>query len=295
MVKKTSGLRNSRNTMNRGSTKIPHLKSKIPNFIRGIWQRSRFVWVILFASLLLSGCVNYDLGVNFDSPNHGTIVQHIKLGERLVSFSGEEASEWLNSIERRARKLQGKTLRMSSEEIAVRIPFNNGKELQVKFNEFFQPTATKKGQGKNAEAESELPKIESNLIVNQNNFLLMERNRLIYDLDLRSLSLIATDNNVLVNPGSVLDLEFTLNTPWGAKLVEEESETVLQAESRNDGKQLVWQLIPGQLNHIDVVFWLPSPIGIGAVVIILFVTLGTYLRYSFMPDPTIKLAPTEQS
>jgi hypothetical protein len=295
MVDKTSGLKNSRDSINRASTKIPNPKSKIQNFIRGVWQRTRFVWLIVFASLLLSGCVNYDVGVNFDSPNHGIIAQHIKLGERLVSFSGDSASEWLNSIERRARKLQGKTLRMSNEEIAVTIPFNNGKDLQVKFNDFFKPQNPNKAKKNQTQAESELPKIESNLIVNQNNFLLLERNRLIYDLDLRSLSLIATDNNVLVNPGSVLDLEFTLNIPWGAKLVEEESETVLQPESSNDGKQLVWQLIPGQLNHIDVVFWLPSPIGIGSVFIILLVAGGIYLRYTFMPDPTIRFAATEKS
>jgi len=41
----------------------------------------------------------------------GEIVQHIKLGERLMSFSGDSAQEWLNSIERRTQQLQGKTKR----------------------------------------------------------------------------------------------------------------------------------------------------------------------------------------
>jgi len=60
-------------------------------------------------------------------------VQHIKLGERLTSFSGDSAQEWLNSIERRAQQLQGKTKR-SNQEVTVTIPFNNGAELEAKFN-----------------------------------------------------------------------------------------------------------------------------------------------------------------
>jgi hypothetical protein len=83
--------------------------------------------------------VEYDVGVTFNSPHRGEIVQHIKLGERLTSFSGDSAQEWLTSIERRVRQLQGKTKRVSNEEITVTIPFNNGAELEAKFNEFFNP------------------------------------------------------------------------------------------------------------------------------------------------------------
>ncbi len=103
-------------------------------------------WVVLLASLLLSGCVNYDVGVNFDNSNHGELVQHIKLGERLTSFSGDYVYEWLNSIERRARKLEGKTKRISPEEIIVTIPFSNGQELQQKFNEFFNSRVNQKDE-----------------------------------------------------------------------------------------------------------------------------------------------------
>jgi Protein of unknown function (DUF3153) len=261
---------------------------KLSNLARiaKILVRIRSVLFVLLASLLLSGCVKYDVGVNFNNPNNGELVQHIKLGEKLTSFSGDSVYEWLNSIERRARKLEGKTKRLSKEEIIVTIPFSNGRELQDKFNEFFNSNTNQKAKSP-SETDSELPKIESNLLLYQNNFLLLVRNRLIYDLDLRSLSLISSNGNVLANAGSILDLDFALKTPWGAKNIqhtEQTPENAIAPEKNNN--QLLWKLKPGELNHIEVVFWLPSPLGIGTLLIIFFVWGGLYLRYTFMPDPT---------
>lgn len=268
--------------------KINVLSKRLFQVIRSISGRclgqglsaTRLVGIVLVVSLL-SSCVRYDVGVNFDNPHRGEIVQHIKLGERLTTFSGDSALEWLNSIERRARQLQGKVKRLSNEEIAVTIPFNNGAELEAKFNEFFNPASKKNSSAVTTE---ELPTIDSHFKLNQNNLLLLLRNKLSYDLDLRSLSLISTNNSVLANPGSILDLEFSLNTPWGAKSIEKDSNAV-HPENYQNGRQLVWILKPGQLNHVEAVFWLPSPIGIGTLLIILFVAAGIYLRYNFMPDP----------
>ncbi|KAB8330547.1 DUF3153 domain-containing protein [Scytonema tolypothrichoides VB-61278] len=251
-------------------------KSKIPNPL---------LLIVLVASLLLSGCVNYDIGVNFDNANGGEFVQHIKLEERLTSFSGDSVYEWLNSIERRARKLEGKTRRISNQEVIVSIPFSSGRELQTKYNEFFHPSATQKLESVKSETDSQLPQIDSNLLLFQNNFLLFVRNRLIYDLDLRSLALLSSKGNVLANPGSILDLEFGLNTPWGARNLENTENVILPEKN---GNQLMWKLKTGELNHIEVVFWLPSPLGIGTLFIILFVWAGFYLRYTFLPDPTIQ-------
>ncbi|MEH2078200.1 MAG: DUF3153 domain-containing protein [Nostoc sp.] len=251
-------------------------------------RRNPILWLVLLTSLLLTGCVKYDVGLNFDNSNSGELVQHIKLGERLTSFSGDSVYEWLNSIERRARQLEGKTQRVSQEEIIVTIPFSSGTELQEKFNEFFNPRANQTSESVQSKSDSELPKIESNVLLEQNYFLLLVRNRLIYDLDLRSLSLIASKGNVLANAGSILDLEFSLKTPWGAKNIQL-TETAIEPEK--NGNQLLWRLQPGQLNHIEAVFWLPSPLGIGALLITLFVWGGLYLRYNFMPDPRIQFLP----
>ncbi len=272
-----------------GFAEVLVVGEKLKRVIKMIIRRTGVVWLVLLASLLLSGCVKYDVGVNFDHANSGELVQHIRLGEKLTSFSGDSVYEWLNSIERRARRLEGKSRRISQEELIVSIPFSNGQELQTKYNEFFNPNIKQKA--KSTELESDLPKIESNLLLFQNNFLLLVRNQLIYDLDLRSLALISNNGNVLANAGSILDLEFSLKAPWGAKNIlknDQNAENTVLPE--RNGKQLTWHFNPGELNHIEVVFWLPSPLGIGTLIIILVVWGGLYLRYTFMPNPLLQFA-----
>lgn len=259
----------------------------LKNLFQGISKRARIIFLIALASLLLSGCVKYDVAVNFNNSNYGEFVQHIHLGERLTTFSGDSVYEWLDSIERRARKLDGKIRRLSREEVVVTIPFNNAEELQTKFNKFFNPNLNEKGKYK--DVNTDLPKIESNILLFQNNFLLLVRNKLIYDLDLSSLALISNNGNVLANAASILDLEFSLKTPWGAKNIVEPTKVYAPIPETN-GKQLTWHLNPGTLNHVEVVFWLPSPLGIGALIIILLVVLGIYIRYNILPDPRIQFA-----
>lgn len=242
-------------------------------------MRLRVLWVALFAALFLSGCVNYEVGVNFDNPNQGELVQHIKLGEQLTSFSTATVQEWLDSIERRTRQLQGRTRKISKQELIVTIPFASGAELQEKFNKFFSPI-DKKG-AKATTATQELPEINSRLKVNQNNLLFFVRNRLSYDLDLRSLGVISNNGNVLISPGAIIDLEFSLKTPWGARSVQNKPDAITPVI--NKGHQLVWKLQPGQVNHIEAVFWLPSPLGIGTLVIVSLVLGGFFLKYKQLP------------
>lgn len=251
------------------------------SFCRLLGGRLRVLWVILLSSLLLSGCVQYDVGVNFKGEHRGAIVQHIKLGEQLTSFSNEQATEWLKSIERRAKQLEGKAKRVSEREIIVTIPFSSGTELESKFNQFFNPVGKKKPSYPATETV-DLPTFNSQFHLAQGNFFLVQRNKLSYDLDLRSLGVVSTKGNVIVSPSSLLDLQFSLETPWGARHVEK-AENAIQPQIYKDGHQLVWTLQPGQVNHIEAVFWLPSPLGVGTLVIVLLVLGGFYLKYQSFP------------
>ena len=247
--------------------------------IGGFVLQTRLLLLVMVASLLLAGCVDYDLDVSFDSPNKGAIAQSIKLGEQFTKLSPETGKEWLNSLEVRAKQLQGKSDRISDTELTVTIPFYYGAELEQKFNQFFN--STEKGKKQPAvNAYTDLPEIKSHLSLTQNNLLLLQRNRLSYDLDLRSLSRLASDGSVIVDPASLLDLEFSLTTPWGARSVAQ-GEKAIGPESQNQGHQLIWHLQAGKLNHLEAVFWLPNPLGIGAVIIALFVAAGINLKYNF--------------
>lgn len=257
-------------------------------------RRKHFLFLFPFVLCLLTlvtGCVQYDVGVNFDSQTRGEIVQHIKLGEKLTSFSSETVADWLKSVERRVRLLDGKTKRLSDREVLVSIPFNNGAELEDKFNQFYNPIAQTAKSRVASSLETDLPKFESHLSVKQNNLLLALRNRLSLELDLRSLSLLSSNGSVLLSPGGLLELDFSLNTPWGAESIETATAGALVPESYQEGKQLVWKLKPGEVNYLEATFWIPSPVGIGALIIALFVVAGSALKYQILPALSIGKKP----
>lgn len=233
--------------------------------------RWRIVLISVLAIFVLSGCVKYDVGINIESPSRGAIVQHVRLDDRLSSLSSSAAQAWLTNLEERTRRLHGKTRRLSSKELEVTIPFTTGDELQRKFNEFFNPKA--KSRYVNVR-KLDLPPIASHLSVQQGNFLLLEHRRLVYDVDLRSLGVSAPDGDVLVNPSSLMDLEFRIQAPWGVSNVVRKN----TLPTRREGKQLVWVLQPGQLNHLEAAFWMPSPLGIGTVIVIAIVAAGVYFK-----------------
>ncbi|MBR8827015.1 MAG: DUF3153 domain-containing protein [Gomphosphaeria aponina SAG 52.96 = DSM 107014] len=227
--------------------------------------------------MLLTGCVRYDVGVNFLSQQGGAIVQHIKLGKQLTSLNQLEGNQLLNSLENRTVKLKGKMERVSPEEVVVTIPFNNGKELVAKFEEFFNPNQENRAVGD----AIDLLKLTAQISLRQSNLLLVERDRLSLIVDLRPLGLLSKQGNLIVSSGSLIDVAFVLNTPWKAKNVVNENNLIPEVSEENN--QLVWQLKPGQINSIEAVFWVPSPLGWGTLVILLLILLGFRLKYQRFP------------
>ena len=238
------------------------------------------LWLLLLASLLLSGCVQYDVGVTFKSQTKGEIVQHIQLAEQLTGLSGSVAQEWLTGLKRRARKLQGKVRQASKRELMVTIPFNNSADLADKFNQLFN--AENEEKAAKASAAPDLPKVDSRFEVSEKNFLFAVRDRIQYDLDLQSLGVLSSEGELLLAPGSLLRLEFALKTPWGARGIATAANAITP-ESRNSGHTLIWALQPGEVNRIEAVFWLPSSVGLGAAAILVAIIVGQYLRYQLLP------------
>jgi hypothetical protein len=231
-----------------------------------------FLLILICCLTFVTGCVKYDLGIDFQEQHRGAIVQHIQLGEQLSKFSQAEVKTWLNSIEKRAKKLAGKAKRVSPQELVVTIPFSNGQELATKFNQFFLATE----ESYNPE-DLELLQLNSELSIFQSNWIFVERNRLSLNIDLRALGVLSEEGNLIISPGDLIDLEFTLQTPWGGRSLVREG--VLIPELNQDHSQLVWQLKPGEINQIEAVFWTPSYLGIGGFLIIFLVWAGFSLKY----------------
>ncbi len=231
--------------------------------------------LILSLVTMLTGCVDYDVGINFQHPHNGTIVQHITIGQQLASLSETEAKKWLRSIEKRSQKLQGKVKKINSQELLVTIPFSNGTELVSKFNKLFHNEA----YSSYSETDNQLTQLDSQVALKQSNLILFERNSLDLTIDLRALESLSHQEKVTIPVESLADLEFHLNTPSLTRSVS--GKTNLQATKTEEG--LIWQLQPGQINHIKAVFWLPSPVGIGAGIIILLMITGFAIKYRRFP------------
>ncbi len=241
---------------------------------------SLFPFVLLIL-VFLGGCVNYDVGIDFQSQHGGKIVQRIELKEQLIDLSPEAAREWLTSIESRSQQLQGKSELISPRELLITIPFSNGQELADKFNRLFNPNSQSISQLSQVKQPA-IEQLYAELSLHQGNLLLVERERLSLAFDLRAFNLLSLEeNNAIVDPKAIANLQLNLNTRWGAKIIS--SQDSLTPRILDRGHQLVWQLEPGKINRIEVVFWVPSILGIGAVVIVLLIILGFYIKYRTFP------------
>jgi Protein of unknown function (DUF3153) len=228
--------------------------SAISNFLRRM---------VLLAALwlTLTGCVQYDTTINFQSFNTGKLVQHITLDQQFYQLNQSALDVWLQSIDHRIRQLHGQVNKVSDRELTVVMPFRTASELVSKFNQFFA---------------SDQQLLGSKLTVVQNNLLLATRHQLTYDLDLRSLAvnspikldplLNSTGLNSAGQTAQPLDLQFALQIP--------------PVMGNQPGR---WQLQPGQVNHLSAIFWLPNPIGIGGLIIILVVAIGYLIKGKSAP------------
>ncbi|MEL7406643.1 MAG: DUF3153 domain-containing protein [Cyanobacteria bacterium J06558_2] len=239
----------------------------------------RFLLAIAVCLATLTGCVDYDVGVNFATPYSGKIVQHITVGDRLNTLAPSEIKQWLKSLEKRSRKLKGKVKRIEGQELILTIPFGNSAELASKFNQLFQ--ASTDSNLAIPQEEGELLKLNSQVSIQQSNLLFAERNYLDLAIDLRALAILTQQDKILLPSDSVANIEFKLTTPWIARSVSRGDN--LQPVNNSLDQGLVWQLHPGEVNHISVIFWLPSPLGIGAAAITLLMLLGYMLKYRRFP------------
>ena len=231
----------------------------------------RLLWLILIAFFLLSGCVRSDIGIRFKDANHGKIVQHIHIAEGKTGLENTIASVWLDSVAQQTEKLGGSVRRIADQDATLTLPFFNAKDLEAKFNQLLQTEWHSSGAQK-------LPTIVSRLKLRSGNWILWQRIVLDYELNLRSLSPL-TQENLSLDPSQLLQLEFSLNTPGNAKSLNSENPPILHSE----GKKLTWKLRPGAQHHLQAVFWVPSPLGIGAAVIGLLVIVGAIVRTHPVP------------
>lgn len=244
--------------------------SRLKAAIASLFRPFRLLSTLCLVCICLTGCVDYQLGIAFDSPNEGTVTQTI----HLEGLGTAAAQSWLSQLETQARKVRGQMKRLSRQDVEIAIPFNSAKDLEQKFNQFFTPSA--KAQTGDS---TTLPEIVSNLQVKQSNLLLFERDRLAFDVDLTALSLPETGSDTLLNSEQMFDLSLGVTGPWGAGGQKSTPIPKGSQAGETDGRKgATWQLQPGKKNHIEAVVWMPMPLGWGTALIAGLVTGGIYYR-----------------
>jgi Protein of unknown function (DUF3153) len=250
---------------------MPVITNKfISRWLNPIYRQLMLLCCML--AIALSGCVKYETGINFSSLNYGEIVQHIQVGEQLNSFSQQAVKTWIASIESRTKAADGRIEYVNPGEVNVIIPFNNARELVEKIDGYFNSTPTS--------SQDDLS-FKAHMQIQQNNFFLVVRNHLTYDIDLRSQIVKSTDPKVSIASGDLLNLNLTIQSPWGVNSAD--LPNTIKGIAGNNDRQKSWKLESGKMNHLEAFFWLPNPLGIGSIVIILISTIGYYLKYRELP------------
>jgi hypothetical protein len=237
---------------------------------------SRLLRVLLVGGMvLLTGCIQYDLDLQFDSQTHGQIVQRLHWSNG-GAVSAAQLQAWQSPLGDRVRQVGGQLRQVDPLTLEVTVPFHNGADFVDRFNRFFggdavhEPLTLPTGDTLAATAT-----------LSQGNWIVALFNRLSLTVDLRALP----DGEAL--PGARLQSvqwwtgAIALSTPWGLRGVTASPGALpgpplgtTEEEARGQ-----WALVPGQVNHLEVTFWLPSPIGIGLLGIGGLVAIGYGLRY----------------
>jgi len=233
------------------------------------------VTLALVFMLFLTGCVRYDVGINFQDQRHGEIIQNINLAPQLTRLSQKEVEQWIDSLKQKAENLQGRVQHLSPENIKVTIPFGNGKDLASKFNQLFHQGSKK--QQSDSSDDLDLVNLDAQMSINQLNLILVERNLIDFKVDLRGLGIVSQEGDIIISSGSLFDLSLSIDNPIKTKEIQDNS------KSTQERNLLTWHLQPGQINQLKVICWVPSQLGIGTLGIILLFFIGYYLKYKNIP------------
>lgn len=240
------------------------------------WRRG-LLGLVLAVTILLSGCVDYDIGLQFDSQTHGVWSQRIQLGGRFSALSASTQQAWLDAIAQRAEALGAQVHQPQPQQLDIRLPFNSGPDLVARFNQFFSPAAEFP-----TVAGVAVPQVRLDLT--QRNWLVVLQTHLTWQVDWAEARPAQPVDLVSADPVALAEVTFHLDTPWGSRLDEALPDATWQ-------KSRVWQIPPMGTTTVEATFWLPSPIGIGAVAIAGLVGLGYGLKYGFGRPPSPSRLP----
>ena len=227
-------------------------------------RRRRWLGAVLaIMAIALAGCVDYETTLRFWDANHGEIVQRVRLDDRVGALGDVAAAPWLDGLRERTQRLGGAVRSRSARELDLSIPVANGEDLVEKLRALLDGVLGPAG----ADGSVGVPPESIEVALLQRNYGVVVRNELSLGADLRSLVSLAIDRQVVVGAEGLVRPRVVVAAPVIA---------VLEATGAvgRTGGAVVWPLQLGVVNRLVVVFWVPSWLGVGAIVIALVCALG---------------------
>lgn len=217
--------------------------------------------------LLLTGCVNYRLGLVLSWDGSGSIHQRLQIDPLLASLARLNIIDLQQQIRQRAERAGG-TLDASEAPAAltVVIPFKEVAQIEPKLSQFLaQPTTQVAVPGPG------LKQTFRSFQLDEQNFLIVKSYRLKGVLDLTNLIRIPNSNGLLrVEAEGLINAELTITLPWAA---------LSSNANRIEANTLIWMIAPDRPNPLDVTFLLPNIPGLLLVAGLgIFIWLGVRLR-----------------
>jgi len=270
--------------------------------VQKIAQGMRVLLILVLASGL-GGCIQYDLGLRFDHQTAGAIVQSIALDPAVSQFSPNLIQDWFTALDRQAPHIPSLGQQVAPDRYILTVPFYGSQDLAQKFAQVIplQPAiapnpiapttidSTAAAIAPNSidpnpidpnpiaqpqTWQGALPPIAARLSLEQDNRLIAIHNHLTLTLDLRPLTALDRQGRSLLGQTHLLQVAFSLQTPWGLDWATTDPPLAPQHQSNS----VVWSLPVGEVTTIETAFWVPSPIGLGTIVILGLILLGLALR-----------------
>ena len=255
------------------------------------WVR---LWLWLGLACCLSGCVRYDLGLRFTSQTEGAIVQRITLSDDVQALTPVLGDQWFARLAHQVNPLDGWGQRLDAGSYQLTVPFYGSTDLVRKFKQVLQPSpnspatvdrsASPLTPSPNPRTQppwhGDLPALGGDIALSQDNRLVAFRNHLHLSLDLQALGSRRTQGQGVGATAGILQVAFVLDTPWGVDW----ARATAGVPQQHRGRRVVWLLPTGAVTDVEAVFWVPSPLGIGAIGVFLLVVGGMAVR-RWLPPP----------
>jgi hypothetical protein len=239
-----------------------------------LWLSQGHQCLLLIAlAMMISGCADYDLGLNFRHAQSSQLVQQVRIDRRFTDLASPGSQQWIQALVQQTHHWGGRVQHQDEEAVIISLPLGGARDLEEKFAQLMAPLQTNPLG------------VQTELRLQQSNWLLAVRDRLTLQADLRGLGIQDKAGQALVTPGRLLALTVHLTTPWGFQRVE--------GTAAVQQHRLTWVLQPGVVNNLDVVFWLPNPLGWGALIIGMLMGGGWLIRSRVVavPSPEHQVLP----